>query len=467
MDNNGELWHGPAIMRRVKTHCHALIWLLMLALPFGSAQAWSTDGSAPISKSFPIDGQSRHSECHEWPVQTAQFVEARTLNTECGSRGRFNINNWPHSVSIGSPSRGALVYAEALMPNQFLTSRKHKRFGTRELVSTIERAVAVVNAKFPNTPVLHVGDLSRKNGGFFPPHLSHQSGLDVDIGYYLNRGHNPNSFRHTNRRTMDTARTWTLIEEFLRTKNVQYIFSDRYLIPLLRRYAAENGRMTPAQERRWFGGGGIIRHLKGHADHLHIRIRAPESSAAVARLENEIGRKALRRMMTPIPIYIKIRSGDSIGRIAKRAGISQRKLKKYNRLRGKSPRIYAGKRLIVGYRYPKYASAKRVGRTTRRISKDSRPTNATSAKSVRRKAKRSKRTKRYVSRGKSKKRARRHTRKHTVRSGDSLSKIAHRYRVPTAEICRINRLAKNCAWSNIRKRPIHLRIGQKLKIPQK
>ena len=130
-----------------------------------------------------------------------------------------------------------------------------------------------------------------KNGGFFPPHLSHQSGLDVDIGYYLNRGHNPNSFRHTNRRTMDTARTWTLIEEFLRTKNVQYIFSDRYLIPLLRRYAAENGRMTPAQERRWFGGGGIIRHLKGHADHLHIRIRAPESSAAVARLENEIGGK--------------------------------------------------------------------------------------------------------------------------------------------------------------------------------
>ena len=37
--------------------------------------------------------------------------------------------------------------------------------------------------------------------------------------------------------------------------------------------------------------------------------------------------EALRRMMTPIPIYIKIRSGDSIGRIAKRAGISQRKLK--------------------------------------------------------------------------------------------------------------------------------------------
>ena len=89
MDNNGELWHGPAIMRRVKTHCHALIWLLMLALPFGSAQAWSTDGSAPISKSFPIDGQSRHSECHECPVQTAQFVEARTLNTECGSKGQL------------------------------------------------------------------------------------------------------------------------------------------------------------------------------------------------------------------------------------------------------------------------------------------------------------------------------------------------------------------------------------------
>ena len=159
-----------------------------------------------VSKSFPIDGQSRHSECHEWPVQTARLLKHALKHRMWLKRSLQHKQLAPLCINR-EPVPRALVYAEALMPNQFLTSRKHKRFGTRELVSTIERAVAVVNAKFPNTPVLHVGDLSRKNGGFFPPHLSHQSGLDVDIGYYLNRGHNPNSFRHTNRRTMDTART--------------------------------------------------------------------------------------------------------------------------------------------------------------------------------------------------------------------------------------------------------------------
>lgn len=447
-----------------KTYWARLTCLLFIGLFTSQSLAWSTDGSSPWIETPLQLSTGAISQCDDWAQGTLHYFLGTEHPTHCGLRGRINVGDGVHSVSIGVPTRGALVYPEVLSPNQYLTSRLHKRFGTRELVRTIERAVAVVNARFSDTPVLHVGDLSRKNGGHFPPHLSHQSGRDVDIGYYLNTDHRPNFFRHTNRRTMDVARSWTLIKSFLETGRAQYIFSDRRLIPMLRDYAIEHGEISDANLRKWFGNGGIVRHLKGHADHLHIRMFTPESVAAVTTLEQEIGRTALRRLMTPVPIYTRIRSGDSLGRIARRARVSQSKLRRYNRLRGKSPRIYAGKKLVVGYRYPQYKlpkkrpASQRVAK--RGLSKRAKITKSkanhslaratTPVKSKPRKRRRSKSTRR---------------RRHTVKAGDNLSKLAHRYRVPTASLCQANRLVKNCDWSHIRRHPVHLRIGQKLTIP--
>ncbi len=449
-----------------KTYWAGLTCVIFMSLFASQTLAWSTDGSSPWTEASSYLPTSPLSQCDDWDRGTLHYFLGTEHPTHCGLRGRMNVANWPHSVSIGVPTRGALVYPEALSPNQYLTSRPYKRFGTRELVTTIERAVAVVNARYSDTPVLHVGDLSRKNGGHFPPHLSHQSGRDVDIGYYLNKGHRPNVFRHTNRRTMDVARTWTLIKSFLETGRAQYIFSDRRLIPMLRDHAIEQGDLSEIDRRKWFGNGGIVRHLKGHADHLHIRIHAPDSAGAVATLEQEIGRTALRRLMTPVPIFTRIRAGDSIGRIAQRARVSQSKLRRYNRLKGKSPRIYAGKRLIVGYRYPQYSVPKKHVTASRRAHRrPSKPIAKRAKSKSNHSLARASRTRTKAQTKRRRKPSRR--RRHTVKPGDNLSKLAHRYRVPTAELCRANRLVKNCAWSNIRRNPVHLRIGQKLTIPSR
>jgi murein endopeptidase/LysM repeat protein len=449
-----------------KTYWARLTCLVFIGFFSSQSLAWSTDGSSPWMNGLVQNASDPMSQCDDWSQGTLHYFLGTEHPSHCGLRGRISVGDGLHSVSIGAPTRGALVYPEALLPNQYLTSRSHKRFGTRELVRTIERAVAVVNARFSDTPVLHVGDLSRKNGGHFPPHLSHQSGCDVDIGYYLKTGHRPDVFRHTNRRTIDVARTWTMIRSFLETGRAQYIFSDRRLIPMLRDYAVEQGEISEVNLRKWFGNGGIVRHLKGHADHLHIRIFAPESVAAVAKLEQEIGRTALRRLMTPVPIYTRIRSGDSLGRIARRARVSQSKLRRYNRLRGKSPRIYAGKRLIVGYRYPQYRVPKKITRSGRIAKrKASKPPKIAKANSNHSLARATARPKAKLRKRKRRKSTRR--RRHTVKAGDNLSKLAHRYRVPTAELCRTNRLMKNCEWSYIRRHPVHLKIGQRLTIPRR
>src|SRR4029079_15048120 len=57
------------------------------------------------------------------------------------------------------------------------------RWGLPALVGMIERAARGVARRYPGA-VLDVGDLSRKKGGEVPRHNSHESGRDVDLGFY-------------------------------------------------------------------------------------------------------------------------------------------------------------------------------------------------------------------------------------------------------------------------------------------
>ncbi|MGC6417899.1 MAG: penicillin-insensitive murein endopeptidase [Bradymonadia bacterium] len=257
--------------------------------------------------------------------------------------------SWPRSVSIGKPNRGWLVFPVKLETSERLTSRNHKNYGTSEMVEAIKSAVDAVHARHPNSPVLAVGNLSRKHGGRFPPHKSHQSGRDADIGYYLKVGHNPRRLKLARTRTLDVPRTWTFMESLLADNKVEYIFSDRRLMRLLHRHARDVRKLSKDKLKAYFTGPGhIIRHLKGHADHIHVRFHAPESRAAVKEFVKRHGANSLK----PVPVYRRIRRGDTLWRLAKRHKTSVKKLRRWNRLR-KSTRLRVGKKLIIGHRRPK------------------------------------------------------------------------------------------------------------------
>jgi len=145
-----------------------------------------------------------------------------------------------------------------------------------------------------------------------------------------------------------------------------------------------------------------------HRIHPGDQIRVPLSPGASAPPSRSRSKATSRSPKTSG--YHRVRRGETLGRIAKRYGVSVRQLKSWNRLR--SDRIYVGARLNVG-------SKAAVG---------------TTQPSVRR-----------ASGGK--------TVVHEVRRGDSLWSVSARYGVEVKDLRR---------WNNLRSNQIH--PGQRLRI---
>lgn len=162
----------------------------------------------------------------------------------------------------------------------YMLKRPHLAFGTPATISTIERVLTRYRKRSHGGPVIHVGDISKQSGGPLSGHLSHQTGKDVDIGL-VHRGPAASSVRFVKATdgNLDVERTWMLVEEFLQTGNVRYIFLDYEVQKQLYDYARGHG-VSKRQLDEWFQyprgrgrGFGIVRHWRNHADHIHVRFR--------------------------------------------------------------------------------------------------------------------------------------------------------------------------------------------------
>jgi LysM repeat protein len=153
-------------------------------------------------------------------------------------------------------------------------------WGTGDTIRLIQTAISSYRRVWRSSPKIHVGDISKKGGGKFPPHRSHQHGRDVDIGYVL-KGDQADETRFINAasKNLDVNRTWDLITAFLDTDEIKYVFMDYSVQKLLYDHAKSKGvsRDTldelfqyPRGKNR---GHGIIRHSRGHLNHFHVRFR--------------------------------------------------------------------------------------------------------------------------------------------------------------------------------------------------
>lgn len=190
------------------------------------------------------------------------------------------------SASIGAVHRGRLMHPAVLRGGATMRVRDGANFGTQELVAVIERGVAAVNARFPKTPVMTVGDLSRERGGFLSGHQSHQAGRDADLGFYMADGRPRRTFEKATPQSIDAARMWTLIEAMLESGELEYAFIAYPLQKPIYEYARDVAHVPEARLSRYFQYPrkvservGIIRHIPNHANHLHIRVYARRSVA--------------------------------------------------------------------------------------------------------------------------------------------------------------------------------------------
>lgn len=195
------------------------------------------------------------------------------------------------SRSVRFPWDGRLLRAQKLMPSQYVRyvseyAPSGRFYGTWELVQLVERAARRVAFRLPGAK-LSVGELSGQRGGDIGGHGSHESGRDVDLGFYMTaadgrpyeagafadfdasgRGLAPNGGLR-----FDDARNWELVAKLVSDSDarVQYVFVARHLRQRLLSEAARRGAAADLVAR---ASAVLVEPAQGnpHRNHFHVRI---------------------------------------------------------------------------------------------------------------------------------------------------------------------------------------------------
>lgn len=206
----------------------------------------------------------------------------------------------PRDQAVGQTDKGSLKNASDLTariaetdaPVDLPAKSRNRFYGTFELVETVLQMGFLIE-KFDLGYNLQVSDLSQKVGGHLinSAHLSHQNGLDVDVGYITkfnpkDKGSFPNIVQGK-----------ALISDFLADDFLQFlqdlfetsqegidrIFVDGVVKAGLCARAKEKGLLGPGKQNGQtgvFASGGnvteILRRLRaweGHANHFHLRLK--------------------------------------------------------------------------------------------------------------------------------------------------------------------------------------------------
>lgn len=195
--------------------------------------------------------------------------------------------------SVGRPSAGRLIGGVSVDPDGdnrgvgwVIAARREATWATPETVRHLRRCVSQYRHNFARSKAdpIAIGDLSRRQGGPLPPHKSHQSGRDVDIGFILKkRAKNADDapLRHATRETLDAEKQWFLTKCFLDNPETQIIFMEHSIVAALREYVEKiYKKRKPLLKKylRLFPGGGaaLIQSDSEHTSHMHVRFRCPK-----------------------------------------------------------------------------------------------------------------------------------------------------------------------------------------------
>lgn len=251
------------------------------------------------------------------------------------------------ALSVGHPHDGRLFNAVRMPEGKhWALGLPQYAYGTEETIAALIRCITSVAERFENSPRVIIGSISKEQGGPFPPHKSHQSGRDADVGFYYNPGYPP--AKPATRENLDVERTWALVRAFITESDVDMILIDQSVQRLLEVHALRRGE-DPAWLKSLFHGDGspyssLIKHVPGHKAHMHVRFSSP-----VAR---ERGRSAYATMVAQGHIELSksevkhaVKRGDTLLAIARTYKTDVDTIQRLNKL--KSTKILVGQTLLI------------------------------------------------------------------------------------------------------------------------
>jgi penicillin-insensitive murein endopeptidase len=237
-------------------------------------------------------------------------------------------------MSVGTTNAGALVNGVQMPKGEHWdVIDPSLAWGTRETVDYLTRSIQKVHAEFPGSQPLFIGHISARRGGRLSPHVSHQAGRDVDISYYMRTTRR--GFYRAHSDNLDAARTWAFVKALITETDVEMILIDTSIQRLLEEYASGHGEdegwLDQIFQVRGKSRRPVIRHAKGHVNHIHIRFYNP--------VAQEMGRRAHPALASRGEVRAesfvmhKARKGDTLGSLANRYGTTVDAIRQANGLR--------------------------------------------------------------------------------------------------------------------------------------
>jgi len=186
------------------------------------------------------------------------------------------IGERPSARSKGRPTSGRVSHATYLGTGKGYRLRFPKNaYGMPSVSKAIKACVKKVVAKHPGTADILVGDISRPTGGRFPPHQSHQSGRDADIGYYLGGNVQNVTMHRVGPKNVDHNKNWDLLECLVRDYRVVRVYMDKGIQKAMAKHLVAKKRISSVLAKRLFAERGnrkaLVRHAPLHDTHIHVR----------------------------------------------------------------------------------------------------------------------------------------------------------------------------------------------------
>jgi LysM repeat protein len=251
------------------------------------------------------------------------------------------------SISVGFADSGRMISAVKMSQDPAWTLVVPEyAWGTQETVDYLSTAARLVKEQFPDSAPLRVNHIGKKDGGYVRPHKSHQSGRDADLGFFYKNDIGPGGLPRARENLIDAARNWALVRALITEADVQVILVDHRVQDVLYAHALAQG-----EDKAWLdslfhsGSASLIQHARRHRDHFHVRFFSPRSQ--------ELGRRVqplLAKRPDENKVSHRVRSGDTLGHIARKYGSSVAMIQKANGLRNTFLKL--GRSLTVPMRGP-------------------------------------------------------------------------------------------------------------------
>lgn len=308
--------------------------------------AAEVDDEATVSASdAPVDDGEGEALAEVAPPDAGYLYTADLSDAELERRWR-NEPASLGSIAVGLVGEGRLINAIPFPEGEAWTVIVPEAcWTTRETADFIIAAARDLRAQFPDAPPVRVGQVSAREGGFLPPHVTHQNGLDVDVGLFYP---GPEPYRVREReKVMDVALNWAFLKAVIVNGDVQGVLLDKRVQKVLFEYALRHG-----EDRAWLdslfhaGPRSLVHHARRHRDHFHIRYFNPRAQELAWRLAPLMATRADQNIA-----FHRIQRGDSLGRIAHRMGSTVKRLCEANHLTSTSV-LRVGQVLKVPLRGP-------------------------------------------------------------------------------------------------------------------